>query len=126
MISSGSKAKRFDQTALNLARQFRGKGLDDPEARTQLSQAVANAFDQRQDHQKAEAKRMQEKLKQIQDAIDSREMLRERIIQRRVDELLDPNVDWESLSPSAAGSPIGLPGPPHLPGVGPSGTPAKP
>ncbi|HUG18316.1 MAG TPA: hypothetical protein VMM56_05025 [Planctomycetaceae bacterium] len=126
MISSDSKAKRFDQTALNLARQFRGKSLDDPEARAQLSQAVANAFDQRQAHQKIEAKRLQEKLKLIQDAIERRESLRERIIQRRVDELLDPNVEWESLSPSAAGSPIGLPGHPHLPGVGSYGTPAKP
>lgn len=122
MMDNDSKAKRFDQTALNLARQFRGKGLDDPEARTQLSQAVENAFDQRQAHQKAEAKRLQEKLKQIQDAIQRREALRERIIQRRVDELLDPNVNWDSLSSSPAGTPIGLSGPPHLPEVGPTGT----
>lgn len=127
MMNNDSKARRFDQTALNLARQFRGKGLDDPEARAQLSQAVENAFDQRQAHQKAEAKRLQEKLKQIQDAIDNREALRERIIQRRVDELLDPNVDWDSLSSSSAsgatfgGTPIGLPGPPQLPLGGASG-----
>ncbi len=136
------RADQFDQEALNLARQFRGKGLEDAEAHKALSEAVAVAFDKRQGFQKAEAERMQAKLKTIQQAIESREELRQRIIERRVEELLDPNVNWDTTStnsklpapgalavdrPIAAAwgmpvtaSPTGLPGPPHVPLGGPA------
>ncbi|HIE95931.1 MAG TPA: hypothetical protein EYG03_22990 [Planctomycetes bacterium] len=80
---------------------------------------------------------MQAKLKKIQQAIESRDKLRQRIIERRVEELLDPNVNWAATSPNrnlpapvgaavdgpgpgvlempVTGTPIGLPGPPHIP-----------
>ncbi len=127
---------RLDLQARELARKLRGKGLDDPQARKALSDAVADAFDRRQAHHSDEARRLSEKLEKIQAAIASRASLRERIIARRVDELLDPDIDWDT---DAAGAPwrprnnqqpqpatsradgqlpgtaIGLPGPPHIP-----------
>ena len=133
--SSRTKTTPFDQQAVKLATEFRGTGLDDTQARAKLSKAVAEAFDRRQSSQKAEAARMQEKLTKIQAAITSRDSLRERIITRRVDELLDPNIDWDaqptatpagsstrqpSVRGPSTGTPIGLPGPPHLPLGGPS------
>jgi len=44
---------RFDQEALQLARQYRGKGLDDAQARKMLSKAVTVAFDKRQEFHKS-------------------------------------------------------------------------
>jgi hypothetical protein len=100
----------LDAQAIQLARKFRGKGLDNNEARKALTESVAKAFDQRQKHQKAEADRLAEKLKKIQEAIEKRESLREKIIRRRVDELLDPNVEWDKAFPRGGSSSYGPPG----------------
>ena len=127
----------MDQEALQLARQYRGKGLNDTQALKVLNKAVTVAFDKRQEFQKSEAERMHTKLKKLQQAIESRDKLRQRIINRRVEELLDPNVNWAAAStrhklPTPGGpmiaepgpvvlerpvaeTPIGLAGPPHTP-----------
>ena len=125
------------QDVLVLARKYRGKGLNDARARKVLSEAVAVAFDKRQAFQRSEAERMHAKLKQILQAIERRGKLRQRIIDRRVEELLDPNLNWDTTSadrslPSSGlwpvdgadpgvqlspvfDGPLGLPGPPQIP-----------
>jgi hypothetical protein len=127
----------FDQEAMQLARRYRENTQNDAVARKTLTDAVTIAFDKRQAFQRSEAERMQAKLKKIQQAIASRDKLRPRIIERRVEELLDPDVNWDTTSadrnlPVPGGlvetgaftrtrpvpvteTPVGLPGPPHIP-----------
>lgn len=92
----------IDQQALELARRFREKSLNPTQVRSRISKAVAASFDQRQTYQKAEAARMEQKLKSIQAAITKRETLRERIIARRVDELLNLKLDRVPQSPATS------------------------
>lgn len=100
--------KSFDTVARKLAQRFRSEGVDKAEARKALTKVVASAFEQRQKQQTTEADRLAEKLKQIRDSIEKRNSLRDKIIERRVDELLDPNVEWDKFVPERASS---IPGP---------------
>jgi hypothetical protein len=111
----------------------------DQDARTRevrkqaLRKSVEKSFDLRQDLQRLEAQRMQRKLELIEANLDARDKNREDIIQHRVNELLDSNGELtkrgagDKTTPRAnpetptTGTPIGLPGPPHLPYGGPAG-----
>jgi hypothetical protein len=92
------------------------KGKDDParkaELRQQLRNLVEESFIARQSLQKAELVLLRQRLAQIASQIESREKIRKRIIDRRVEELLDPALKWK---PSAV-----IPTPP----AGGSGTPS--
>ncbi len=65
--------------------------------KTQLRAAVTSAFDSRRTLQTARMKQMQSKLTQISDSLQAREQRRERIIERRVEELQDPRVNWQAM-----------------------------
>ena len=105
------------------------KEAKQPDAEQKLREMVEQAFELRQQLQRLEAQRMRLKLQTIEANLDSREKNRDRIVQRRVEELLDPNVTatgWNlpvQGTPSGnygmptTGTPIGLPGPPMLPGA---------
>lgn len=98
-----------------------------------LQTRVEQAFDARQELQRLEAQRMRLKLQTIEANLDTREKNREDIIQQRVNELLDTNgkltgrgagdKTTPTMNPGmpATGTPIGLPGTPHLPDGGPAG-----
>jgi len=64
----------------------------------ELREAVAGAFSARRMLQTARMDEMQTKLSQIKTALQSREQRRDRIIERRVEELQDPGLNWQSLS----------------------------
>lgn len=106
------------------------------EARKQeLRKLVTKMFDLRQLLQHAEVQHMRIKLELIEANIYARSgsMTREDIIEHRVNELLDSNgkltgrgagdktTPTTNLAMPATGTPIGLPGPPHLPYGGPAG-----
>ncbi len=98
-----------------------------------LRGVVERAFDLRQQLQRLEAQRMQLKLQLIEANLDARDKNREDIIEHRVNELLKSNGKLtgrgagdkmtSTLNPEmpATGTPIGLPGPPHLPYGDPAG-----
>ncbi|MDE0865993.1 MAG: hypothetical protein OSA98_19565 [Rubripirellula sp.] len=90
---SGLSKEQIDQQVREHAKQYRKESSNPDQLRARISKAVAASFDERQAYQKSEVARMQQKLKSIQAAITRRETLRERIIARRVDELLDLNID---------------------------------
>jgi|GEM_PF-1062315 len=94
--------------------------------RVTLRKQVEQAFDVRQQLQELEAQKLRLKLQIIEANLATRQKNRERIVERRVEELLDPNGEatkWNSARESndaadrkpITGSPIGLAGPPHLP-----------
>ncbi len=97
--------EQIDEQLRELTKQYRKDNLPPAQLRSEISKAVAGSFDQRQAYQKAEAARMQQKLKSIQAAITKRETLRERIIARRVDELLDLDQGPESPGTPSPASP---------------------
>ncbi len=71
-------------------------------ARAKLQAAVAKAFDARQKLQQAELLDMQRRIYSLAGTIDSREKLKDQIIDRRVQELLNPALDWNPPATSSA------------------------
>ena len=95
-----------------------------------LTESVQKLFDLRHQLQSAEVERMRLKLQTIEANLAVRLQNRDRIVRRRVEELLDPNgtaTGWNSMLVQATprgdygmptpGTPIGLPGPPMLSGT---------
>ncbi len=59
---------------------------------------VEFTFQARQALQKAELAEHARRLAKIQKTIETREQLKSQIVSRRVDELLDPNLDWNKTN----------------------------
>ncbi len=84
----------------------RGEGSDDElePLQKELREAVESAFSARRMLQTARMDDMQTKLCQIKTALETRELRRDRIIERRVEELQDPGLNWQSLGKAGATS----------------------
>lgn len=119
-----SGADEAEKRSIRIAQKLRdAKAGDDESAvadlQNQLHQAVTRAFDSQRDLLTRRMQTMQTKLAMIKDSLNARENRRERIIERRVEELLDPSIDWNATTLQAGtshelprtGTPIGLPGP---------------
>lgn len=140
-----------EQKTLEIATAIRDSGTNDKSKHAELRDQVAALFDARQRIQEQQLKPLKAKLEQIEKTLTARKQNRTRIIDRRVEELIDPNLDWDTIAgntssrsnantalgssavtskaPSAdsvvgsasgtalpaTGTPLGLPGPPHLP-----------
>ena len=80
--------------------------------RARLRQSVTAAFEARQNGQRAELAELQKRLDRVEKLIESRQRQKERIIDRRVEELLDPAVKWPS--PGQPDAPTRSPGEPDV------------
>ncbi|MEZ6058814.1 MAG: hypothetical protein R3C19_00465 [Planctomycetaceae bacterium] len=112
----------LEQRALELARKVREAGEPTGEQQAELRNLVTQSLEARLQQQAAQVQQLTEKLEKVRSALDQRQQNKDRIIQRRVEELLDPSVNWESLTSRSApvtiattGAPIGLAGPAHIP-----------
>jgi uncharacterized protein (TIGR03067 family) len=97
-----------DSEARLLARQLQTTpdGAQKNEAqKADLRRAVQRAFTSRQSLLRAELMEMQSRLLQTQRSIEMRERISDQIIQRRVEDLLNPDIKWDEESPSAPPSP---------------------
>ena len=65
------------------------------EIRERLRQQVAAAFDARQQWQRAELRQLRARLAAIEQSVEARQRIKDTIIDRRVAELLDPDLKWE-------------------------------
>ena len=98
-------------------------GRDDQQR--ELRRLVERSFDLRQQLQRLEAQRMKLKLQLIETNLDAREKAREAIVERRMTELRNGNVQPAATIQSQnfglpiTGTPIRLAGPPHIPVDGP-------
>jgi hypothetical protein len=107
-----------ERAAQNFAEELRNRRLgeseDEQRLRSSLKQrlesAVFAAFEARQQSQIAELRRLEEELGLIRKRIAVREQLRDRIIQKRVDDLLNPDLRWEAGGGSPEGASTGTPG----------------
>lgn len=134
-LSSLQRAfQHAEQKTIELARRAADQSNDD-QLRAELSLAVDESFEARRRLQEAELDRMKQKLETLENTIRNRNRIRNRIVKRRVEELLDPAVNWDSVSnatgfkrrvSSPGGTPVGIPGPPHIPLGRPAGDPAAP
>lgn len=99
--------QQLESRCLQLARQIR----NDPSGRRDeaLRKAVADAFQVRQQLQRAELAAFHQRLRDISQSIEMRERIADQIVSRRVDDLLNPNLKWD-LSTEAAATP-GAPDP---------------
>lgn len=73
-----------------------------------LQALVDQAFEIRQEIHTLETRRMQHKLQTIQSSLDARQKNRERIVQRRTEELLDPDgqaTRWDFVRPGVSSAP---------------------
>ncbi len=94
------------------ARQLQAKPNLDPAERDRLSSLVAalqtavrDAFAARQQLQRGELAALRQRMRHIETSIHARDRLQHEIIQRRVQELLNPNLRWdESAEPTQAGN----------------------
>ena len=87
--------RRRIQTKLHVRRVT----SDDEQA---LRQSVAEAFEARQKLQRAELDALAAKVDSLRRMLQAREQIKDEIIQRRVEELLNPALEWET---SKAGKP---------------------
>ncbi len=64
--------------------------------RTELQLAVRNSFDARQTLQRAELADLARRMNSMQQSIDMRDKLAEKIVQKRVDDLMNPDLKWDA------------------------------
>lgn len=93
--------KQHETRARQLAQAYSDRLLDSdrqhPDARklkADLRKAVAAAFEARQQRQRAELAKLRERFTRIQQLIENRERIKDRIIDHRVAELLNPALRW--------------------------------
>lgn len=93
---------QLEQKAKELAARQRNP-LPDPATgdnwNAQLRTVVEQAFTTRQKLQRAELAEFARRLQKIQQSIEQREKLQKQIIDRRVEELLDPIIEWNASTP---------------------------
>lgn len=93
--------EQLEQKTRELSEQLRGP-VPDPatgdKLKAELRDTVRQAFQTRQKLQRAELAEFAQRLQRIQQSIEMRERIAEQIIDRRVDELLDPNLKWEDAT----------------------------
>jgi len=77
--------------------------------RAGLRQQVAEAFEGRQQLQRAELDWHRQRLARIEQQIAEREPIKDQVIDRRVDELLNPNLQWDPSKLQAAPAVSGAP-----------------
>ena len=79
-----------------ITREF---GQDDPSTvklRSDLRDAVRQSFEARQELQRAELAEFARRMKNLQQTIDARDRIADKIVERRLEELQDPTLNWES------------------------------
>jgi hypothetical protein len=87
---------RLDREALALARQVReAKSEEREKLRAELAVVVNKHFDVRQQRRELSLKRMEEELKRLKDAMESRAKGRDEIVQKRLTELVGADKDLE-------------------------------
>ncbi len=87
------------ETATRLRRP--GSTLD----KGQLLGEVTVSFEARQNLQRAELAALRERLGRIEQSIAARERVKDKILEKRVAELLDPNLQWEPTDAATAPKP---------------------
>lgn len=101
--------EQLEQQAQQLASQARESHASPAEAqrlKIELQQVVRRAFETRQQIQRTELAQFATRLRDLQQSIDNRDRISRQIIDRRVNDLLDPDLQWNT---PATNSPLAQP-----------------
>lgn len=85
----------LEQQAHQLADKLKRSTSLSETQRTELQLAVRKSFEARQALQRSELTDLARRMKGMQQSIDMRDKLAEKVIQRRVEDLLNPNLNWD-------------------------------
>lgn len=77
---------------------------DSAKLRADLRALVQQTFAARQEIQRAELAEFTRRLQRMQQSIDARDRIADKIVERRFEELLNPNLQWDSTRLGAPGS----------------------
>jgi hypothetical protein len=91
----------LEQQAHQLADKLKQSKLPSKPERTELKTAVRKSFEARQALQRAELADLAQRMKSMQQSIDMRDKLADKVVQRRVEDLLNPNLKWDLTEPAA-------------------------
>lgn len=98
LYAGTTEYSKVEQRSLELARSLRESGRKDKESVDALRNSVAEVFDARVKLQESELAPLKTRLKEIESTLKNRRENRQKIIDRRVEELLNPELDWNSVS----------------------------
>lgn len=105
LFHTNSSAAKAEQASLKLAEILRNKQqkkeLSTAE-RSELRELVTSALDQRLKAQQKSIQDLRKKLEAVEGKMKNKLENKEKMIDRRVDELLNPDLDWNSVSAKAA------------------------
>lgn len=87
--------EQADRKATELSQQFAKATNISGEQQAQLRQAVTHAFDLRQQLHRAELATFRARMTKAEQTIQTRDQFKNEIIERRVKDLLNPNLDWD-------------------------------
>lgn len=92
-----TKALRAE-TAIKAVAQLKAQEKDTPseEKRTAITRVVAEAFDVKQKLHQAELNSLDERLERMKTLMEQREQSKQKIIDRKVDEMMNPSLRWEA------------------------------
>ncbi|MFO1064977.1 MAG: hypothetical protein U0892_14025 [Pirellulales bacterium] len=93
-----------EQNAHQLADKLKLSTSPSESERKELQAAVRKSFDARQSLQRAELADLAQRMQSIQQSIDMRDKLAERIVEKRVTDLLNTDLKWDVAPALAAGT----------------------
>lgn len=89
--------RKLDYRATELAEKIRGAGPDQEMAaeRKELKDVLGKLFDLREEDREQELKRLEEELSRLRETMAKRKESKDKIVERRMDELLGEGLEWE-------------------------------
>lgn len=94
-----------EKEAVEIAREMKNAPRPPDNLKARLRQTVAEAFALRQRLHQAELAEFQERMTRVQQTLRNRDEIKDAIIDRRVEDLLNPDLNWERPADSAAPGP---------------------
>ncbi len=88
----------LEQKAHQLADKLKQSTSLSESDRIELQQAVRKSFEARQALQRAELADLAQRMKSMQQSIDMRDKLADKVIEQRIEDLLNPNLKWDLLA----------------------------
>lgn len=110
VIQSRPNTSKSETSSLALAKKLRSKQDEQrltPSDKASLQKLVKAALDERLQIQKKSVDELRKKLKAVEDKLKAKSDNKQKMIDRRVDELLNPELDWDSVSNKSNSSIVG-------------------
>ena len=88
--------RKLEQKAHQLADKLKNSKSPSESERSELQAAVRKSFEARQALHRAELADLARRMQSMQQSIDMRDKLADKVVERRVEDLLNPNLKWDA------------------------------